>query len=346
MSQKWVTVAIASLTSAALTSVVWNTAALAQSSSSTLELFRDTNYILGAGDSVALVVFGFDEYTGTYIVRNDGTISLPIIGSVVVAGHTIDSLTAVLRTELNEYLVEPSVVVDLITQRPITVLVSGEVHRPGLIELEDATTPSILTALSAVGGITRQADIREVTLRREASNGEVVTITLDLWELLWQGNEQLQDEPRNRLADLVLRDDDEIFIPQLSPTDVSVDRRLLAQSTFAPETVKVRVVGEVNNPGEVEVTPNSSLSSAVAIAGGPTTDAALHRVEFIRLNEQGVVESQEIDLRNLIDNIQVQEGDVIIVPERNSSSLVDWATRVLNPLGAAINIIDRIVSPF
>ena len=303
--------------------------------------FVNAQYILEPGDELSILVYGYEEYTGAYLVRSDGTITLPVLGTVRVSGHTLDSLTLELARQLNEYLVEPSVSVDLTTPRPINILVAGEVHRPGPVQLEEDADPTLLTALSAVGGVTRRADIRQVTVRRSLSDGQVSVISLNLWESLWP-EDGVETQDMSNLGDIVLRDDDEIFIPQLSPGDDSIDRRLLAQSTFAPDTVRVRVVGEVNDPGEIEISPNSSLSSAVAVAGGPTGDAALSRVEFIRLSEEGAIEQQEVDLRNLSDDIQVQEGDVVIVPERNSSSILEWAGRILSPFNSLFTIFQRI----
>ncbi|MEO1145421.1 MAG: polysaccharide biosynthesis/export family protein [Cyanobacteria bacterium J06638_22] len=323
--------------------LLWSSPAVAQVNSIETQTYSFTNaqYMLEPGDEISILVYGYEEYTGLHLVRSDGSITLPVLGSVGVSGHTLDSLTAALTEQLNVYLVEPSVSVDLVTPRPINIFISGEVHRPGPVQLEEEADPTLLTALSAVGGVTRRADIRQVTVRRSLSNGQVSVISLNLWESLWP-EEGVDDQSPNHLGDIVLRDDDEIFIPQLSPEDDSIDRRLLAQSTFAPDTVRVRVVGEVNDPGEVEVSPNSSLSSAVAIAGGPTGDAALSRVEFIRLSEEGAIERQEVDLRNLSDEIQVQEGDVVIVPERNSSSILDWAGRILTPFNSLFTIFQRI----
>jgi polysaccharide export outer membrane protein len=323
--------------------LLWSSPAVAQVNGIETQTrsFTNAQYMLEPGDEISILVYGYEEYTGSHLVRSDGTITLPVLGSIAVSGHTLDSLTSALIQQLNVYLVEPSVSVDLVTPRPINIFVSGEVHRPGPVQLEEEADPTLLTALSAVGGVTRRADIRQVTVRRSLSDGQVSVISLNLWESLWP-EEGIDDQSPNHLGDIVLRDDDEIFIPQLSPEDDSIDRRLLAQSTFAPDTVRVRVVGEVNDPGEVEVSPNSSLSSAVAIAGGPTGDAALSRVEFIRLSEEGAIERQEVDLRNLSDEIQVQEGDVVIVPERNSSSILEWAGRILTPFNSLLTIFQRI----
>ncbi|MEO0435250.1 MAG: SLBB domain-containing protein, partial [Cyanobacteria bacterium J06656_5] len=93
-----------------------------------------------------------------------------------------------------------------------------------------------------------------------------------------------------------------------------------------------KVVGEVTRPGEVEVSPASSLSSAIATAGGPTEDANLKEVAFIRVSENGQdINSEILDLRNLTDSFQVQAGDVIVVPKTGVASSLDFIGSLLNP---------------
>ena len=106
----------------------------------------------------------------------------------------------------------------------------------------------------------------------------------------------------------------------------------MASSSLAPSTVRVKVVGEVVAPGEVAVPPDSSVSSAVAIAGGPTTDAQLKSVSLVRQDDTGEIIEQEIDLSNLVDNYQVRDGDVVVVSKRGYLSVVDGIGRVLNPV--------------
>ena len=100
----------------------------------------------------------------------------------------------------------------------------------------------------------------------------------------------------------------------------------------------MRVVGEVKKPGEIQAPSDSSLSSAVAIAGGPTVDARLRQFAFIRMNEQGKVVRQTVDLQNLTDTYQVQEGDVIIIPKKTSSSIIDGVGRVLSPFTGLLRL--------
>lgn len=303
---------------------------------------NQNDYILGPGDEVEIIVFGYDEYTSTEVISTDGTISLPVVGSIHISDMTPDAAENKLAALLNTVLVNPSVTLSPSTMRPVMVTVAGEVRRPGPLQLEGLTNnggndalqnmPTLSAAISQAGGITSLADIRQVTLRRRTPEGREIVVEFDLWEAILLGNAP---------EDPILLDGDTVYIPQLT-TQQEIDQRLIARSSLAPETIRVRVVGEVTRPGEVQVPPNSSLSSAVAIAGGPTEDARLNRVGFVRLETGGEVVRQEIDLSNLTDAHQVQDGDVIIVPKRSSSSFLDFAIRLLNPLDALFDIVDSV----
>ncbi len=309
--------------------------------------YSNASYVLGAGDQVSLSVIGYPEFTGTLAVLPDGTVNLPLIGPLRASGLTPDQLSAVLTQQMMAYLVDPVVSVGLAVQRPVVVTVSGAVRRPGPLQLSGLSTsngtvlnvddltdpnldsqlasqPAIPTLSSAVllaGGVTRDADIRQVTVRRPLANGQVEQLSFNLWEAVTADV---------GLNDLALRDGDSIFIPML--VDDAIDRRTVASSSLAPSTVRVKVVGEVVRPGEIEVPPDSSISSAVAIAGGPTEDAQLRNVSLVRADSSGQIQQEEIDLSSLIDNYQIEEGDVIVVAKRGYLSVVDGIGRVLNPL--------------
>lgn len=305
-------------------------------------------YVLGAGDQVEITVFEYEEFTGPKVILPDGTLSLPLIGSIMAANRTPDLLAREITARLQSYLVDPVVSINLTTLRPVVVNVAGEVQRPGPVQLRSLTTattsnestpgaaleamPTVSSALMEAGGVTRNADIREVVLRRVLPGGETTTTTINLWDAIWSDN-----PPENT----ILQPGDAILVPRLAEGD-TLDRRLVARSSLAPDSVRVRVVGEVTRPGEVAVSPDSSLSSAVAIAGGPTPDANLRRVEFVRLNEDGTINSQQVDLRNLTDEFQVQDGDVIIVPKGQTFTILDFAGRLLNPFGSLVNLINRL----
>lgn len=297
------------------------------------------SYVLGPGDQVFISVYGYEEYTGATAILPDGSISLPLVGRIEAAGRTTDQLTQNLTVVLDTILVDPRVSVRLDSLRPVVVNVSGQVYRPGPIQLQGETNAenrgggdpaSVSRALVEAGGVTRTADVREIVVMRALPSGETVRTNINLWDALW--SETLPE-------DMLLRDGDLVFVPEVADGDV-IDNRLLASSSLAPDAVRVRVVGEVKRPGEVQVTPNSSLSSAVAIAGGPTDDSKLSEVAFIRLDETGEVQQEVVDLRNLVDNYQVQDGDVIVVPRTTTDSVLDLASRLLGPLNFLFRIFN------
>jgi polysaccharide biosynthesis/export protein len=186
-----------------------------------------------------------------------------------------------------------------------------------------------MAAIAAAGGITRNADISKVIIKRRLPGRGMTTLTYNLWDSV--NTDQIPE-------DLALQDGDTIAIPKLE-ANATVDRRLVARSSLAANTVRVRVVGEVKQPGEVQVPPDGSLSSAIAIAGGPTNDSKLSEVTFVRVNDQGATEQKKVDLSKLDDQMQVQDGDVLMVPKQPAARALDTASRVVSPLGILLRLL-------
>jgi polysaccharide export outer membrane protein len=286
-------------------------------------------YALGAGDQIQITVANYDEVSGQRTVMPDGTITLPLIGSITVAGLTTEELTKQLQVRWNRFLINPVVTTNLTGLRPVMVSVSGEVQRPGPRKFNATDgNANLMSAVASAGGITRNADISKVMVKRRTPGGVISTLTFNLWDVV---NE-------NQIAeDLALQDGDAISIPRLE-AGTALDRRLIARSSLAANTVRVRVVGEVKQPGEVQVPPDGSLSSAIAISGGPTNDAKLNEVVFIRMNNKGEAERQTLNLNNLSDTIQVQEGDVLMVPKKPLAKTLDTVGRAFGPLNFLLRL--------
>ncbi|MBD0267794.1 MAG: SLBB domain-containing protein [Cyanobacteria bacterium Co-bin8] len=309
-----------------------------------------TNYVLGPGDQILLLVLGYEEFTGARVVLPDGTITVPLIGSVPAAGRSIDDLAQDVQSRLRVFLTDPVVDANLTVLRPVVVNIAGEVYRPGPVQLSSLTqvntivnpsanitnatnTPTLSSALTAAGGIKRTADIRSIVVQRRLPNGVTREFTINLWDVLTNGQDP---------GIVVLADGDSVYVP-VARSGENLDPRLIASSSFAPTNVRVRVVGEVTRPGEVTVQPNSSVSSAVAAAGGPLMDTAqLRNVTLVRLTEDGQIERQAIDLSNLIDDYQIQDGDVVVVPKRGYLGALDAVGRIFSPLLAPFGIINTL----
>lgn len=112
-------------------------------------------YRLGPGDMVRIITYGEDPLTGEFRVNDQGTIALPLAGSVMAAGRTPHELEEAVAAVLKkrDLLRKPSVSVEIATYRPIYVL--GEVNKPGQYPYQPGMT--VVSAAAVAGGFTYRA---------------------------------------------------------------------------------------------------------------------------------------------------------------------------------------------
>ena len=136
-----------------------------------------SGYVLSANDQVAVEVFGEDDLRTNGRLNGEGNLSLPLLGSVRLAGLNLTQAAARL-TELygRDYLVSPRVNVTLVgyAKRRFTVL--GQVNRPGSFEMPEGSPGGIdlLEAIAMAGGYTRIAAPGRISVRRQSGSGEQV----------------------------------------------------------------------------------------------------------------------------------------------------------------------------
>lgn len=128
-----------------------------------------SDYRLGPGDKIRLIVFGEEALSGQFVVSGNGKVSLPLIGEVNAANLTVpqfqDEVNAALR---QGYLKEPRVSAEVLTYRPFYIL--GEVNRPGEYPYSSGLT--VLNAVATAGGFTYRAQTKRVFIRRHAETEE------------------------------------------------------------------------------------------------------------------------------------------------------------------------------
>ncbi|GAB4303194.1 MAG: hypothetical protein Fur0025_44370 [Oscillatoriaceae cyanobacterium] len=241
------------------------------------------------------------------------------------------------------------------TSRPLNIAVVGEVNRPGTYTVAGADVtatlteenltapntqgtitglPTVTRAIKIAGGITAEADIREIQVRRQTKSGTVQTITVNLWELLETGDLS---------RDIILQQGDTISVPTATTIDLA-EAPQLATASFSPNSISINVVGQVVRPGLVQLPPNSSLNQALLAVGGfDESRAEKKEVELIRLNPNGTVFRQvvPVDFAQGLDeetNPTLRHNDVIVV---NRSGL----TRTRDSLGKVGSAIGAVTSP-
>ena len=122
-------------------------------------------YVLGAGDSIDVRVYQQSDLSVQSKVRQDGRVSVPLVGEVVASGKTPDALARELEQRMKEFVVSPRVTVNVQESVPITVSVLGEVGSRGSLTLAPPAT--LIQALAQAGGLTEFADDDSIFLLRK-----------------------------------------------------------------------------------------------------------------------------------------------------------------------------------
>lgn len=121
-------------------------------------------YAIGTGDRVKITVLELEDMTVETDVAADGTIDLPLVGSLRVAGRTAPEVRTTLSERLaRDYIKDPKVNVEISKYRPFYVL--GQVNRPGSYPFEPEL--DIRKAVAIAGGFNRRADTGAAYLVRE-----------------------------------------------------------------------------------------------------------------------------------------------------------------------------------
>ena len=138
-----------------------------------------------------------------FIVRPDGNISVPLVGTIRAAELTPGDLSGQITERLRPIYHQPEVTVNIAEAPSNRVFIGGEVHNPSVYPLNGRVT--IEQAIIAAGGILPSADGKNIALLREDENGKYQLYFLDYKDLI-----SLDDERRV----VALQRGDVIFLPK------------------------------------------------------------------------------------------------------------------------------------
>lgn len=123
--------------------------------------------VISGMDNVEIRVFREDELTTRGQLSRDGTILMPLIGSVRIEGLTTDQAAAMITGKLADgWLVRPEVSVSIEARIRRTVTVLGQAQRPGVFELPVHRRLTLVEAIGMAGGVTRIANSKKISLKR------------------------------------------------------------------------------------------------------------------------------------------------------------------------------------
>ncbi|HEX2890288.1 polysaccharide biosynthesis/export family protein [Vineibacter terrae] len=130
---------------------------------------RSSDYKLGGGDRMRIIVYGQPNLTGEYVLDGSGALSFPLIGQVQAMGMTPSQLEHAIVSRLHpDYLRNPSVSVEVMTRRPFYIV--GEVRNPGSYPYVSGMT--VINAIALAGGFTYRARESSFYIKRNDRNGQ------------------------------------------------------------------------------------------------------------------------------------------------------------------------------
>ena len=258
-------------------------------------------YRIGAGDSLAILIWDHPELSDSPIaatnerlsgqagpgrtVTANGTVFFPLVGEVQVRGLTVRELRVELAAKLARYIKNPQVDVRVVAYRSQRVIVTGAVHTPGVLTLNEMPL-SVLDAIAQVGGAVPDADLSEVQWIR-AGRSQILNVPALL-------------EHAVPAETLTMSAGDLLNVPD------SVSKR-------------VHVLGEIRQAGTYSMRNGRlSLADALSAAGGIDPSTADPGRIYVFRREQDSATAHWLDGRNpaamvVATQYQLQPQDVVYV---------------------------------
>jgi protein involved in polysaccharide export with SLBB domain len=276
------------------------------------------DYVIGREDELVLALRGRTRATLTLRVQRDGTILTPDLPPIPAAGRTLGALRADLEARVARDMPGTETFLSIGQVRQISVLVAGEVQRPGMQAV--TALSSALDALIQAGGPRRTGSLRAIRI-----DGPHGRRTLDLYAVLTgEGGD----------IDLTLREGERILVPPLGSV--------------------VAVAGEVTRPGIYELpagTAAAPLATVLRLAGDPLRPAG-NRFLVQGTDAGGTRSSAEIGPGDRVrrgDSVLVQPGaDIATNQLRLAGHVAAPVTRALGRRGATLRSLlsdARLVRP-
>ncbi len=213
-----------------------------------IDLPAGPDYVLGAGDTLVLNLWGGTSERLTRTIDRQGQVELPEAGSIMISGMTIEKAQVAIQKALDTQFHGEHVEISLGRLHTVRVYVVGDVQRPGAYDVSSLSTP--LSALYAAGGPTSRGSLRILRQFR----GQQLVRQFDLYDFLLKGVRSNDDH---------LEAGDTILVPPVGP--------------------QVSVEGMVRRPAIYELNGEQNLNQVLDLAGGALVSANLKEIHVERI---------------------------------------------------------------
>jgi polysaccharide biosynthesis/export protein len=263
--------------------------------------------LIGAGDLLEVSLYGMPDFKTDVRVNSGGEISLPMIGTVPVAGLSVEQAETLVAHKLTEkgLFNDPHVTVFEKEYATQGISVLGEVQKPGIYPLLGSR--KLYDAISAAGGTTPKAG-RYVLITRRNDPQHSVRVPL------------MTGAPESMENNVTVEPGDTILISKAGV---------------------VYVVGDVHQPGGFVMENGNDITvlKAIALAQGTNPNAALNGARLIRKTPGGP-QDVPLALKQILaakaPDVQLQADDVVFVPgsagkgaaKRGAEAILQMATGI------------------
>jgi polysaccharide export outer membrane protein len=282
-------------------------------------------YELGANDVIAVSVYSHPELSvplqgvgggaSGALITSDGTVQLPLIGSVDIGGKTLIQAKDIITAAYSNYIDDPSVAVELVQAQSLRYYLLGAFTDPGV--KYPAHSLALLDALALGGSV----DLSKADLYQAYVAQGPVKLPVDLHALLVDG-----DLSQN--------------IP-LTPGDAIVVPSAASESVY--------IMGAVTKPGPVSFNNGSlSLLQALSESGFDLTSYSQARLSHIHVlrthgaSAQFIVVDAQATLNGKAAMFTLEPGDVVFVPP---TAIATW-NQILEMALPSLQTISSVISPF
>lgn len=238
------------------------------------------DYRLGVGDQIRVQVFQNPELTIETRVSESGAFRFPLIGTVHVAGLSLEAAENKVAQALRagNYLVRPQVNITLLQVRANLVSVLGQVNRPGRYPI-DVAGMRVTDVLATAGGATATGD--DVVVLSGTRSGAPFRQSIDV--------DALFRAETNQGLNTTVQGGDTLYV-----------RR-------APVFY---IYGEAQRSGAHRIDRGMTVMQGLAAGGGPTARGTENRLRLHRRDASGTVVQLTPEMTDLL-----QDGDVLYVRE-------------------------------
>ncbi len=252
-----------------------------------------SDYVIGPGDEILIRAWGQLDVDYAAVVDRTGTINVPKVGTINVAGIKYQDLQSRLKTAIGRVFRNFDLTVSLGQLRAIQVFVVGQARRPGSYTVGSMST--LVNAIFAAGGPSAKGTMRGIQLKR----GNKVVTELDLYDLLINGDKS---------KDAQLLPGDVIYIPPVgSLVAISGSVNVPAIFELKPATNEPRPTTNEQR------TTNNVLADLISWSGGLASIASGQKATVERIENHTTRKVAEFKLDAAGMQANLRNGDVVTI---------------------------------